>query len=119
MEGIMFATKAKWAAKSGLYRKWLARKFMNDIPRIAKDKWDDFDGEELLHSVGLTPYRPAKAGFGTLGVFIIGAAVGSIAALLLAPTPGTELRTQVKDKAMGYLNKQNLGIGSPEKTASA
>ncbi|KFE70126.1 YtxH domain-containing protein [Hyalangium minutum] len=114
----MFATKAKWAAKSGIYRKWLAHKFLNDIPRVAKDKWEDFDVDELLHAVGLTTYKPAKAGFGTLGVFIIGAAVGSIAALLLAPTPGTELRTQVKDKAMGYLNKQNLGIGQ-EKTASA
>ena len=114
----MFATKAKWAAKSGIYRKWLAQKFLNDIPRVAKDKWEDFDADDLLHAEGLTTYKPAKAGFGTLGVFIIGAAVGSIAALLLAPTPGTELRTQVKDKAMGYLNKQNLGIGQ-EKTASA
>lgn len=114
----MFARKAKWAAKSSIYRKWLAQKFLNDIPRVAKDKWEDFDADELLHTVGLSTYKPAKAGFGTLGVFIIGAAVGSIAALLLAPTPGTELRTQVKDKAMGYLNKQNLGIGQ-EKTASA
>jgi hypothetical protein len=114
----MFATKAKWVAKSGLYRKWLAQKFLTDIPRVAKNKWDDVDVDELLHAVGLTTYKPAKSGFGTLGVFIIGAAVGSIAALMLAPTPGTELRTQVKDKAMGYLNKQNLGIGQ-EKTASA
>jgi len=114
----MFATKAKWAAKSGLYRKWLAQKFLSDIPRVAKDKWEDFDPDELLHMVGLTTYKPAKAGIGTLGVFVIGAAVGSIVALMLAPTPGTELRTQVKDKAMGYLNKQNLGIGQ-EKTASA
>ena len=115
----MFATKAKWAAKSGLYRKWLAQKFLNDIPRVAKDKWDDLDVDELLHTVGLSTYRPARAGFGTLGVFIIGAAVGSIAALLLAPTPGTELRTQVKDKAMGYLNKQNIGVNPQDKTAHA
>ncbi|HYH94593.1 YtxH domain-containing protein [Hyalangium sp.] len=114
----MFATKAKWAAKSGLYRKWMAQKFLNDIPRIAKDKWEDFDPDDVLRLVGLTTHKPVKTGFGTLGVFVIGAAVGSIVALLLAPTPGTELRTQVKDKAMGYLNKQNLGIGQ-EKTAHA
>lgn len=115
----MFATKAKWAAKSGLYRKWLAKKLLSDVPRFAKDKWEDFDPDDVLHLVGLTTYKPGKASFGSLGVFIIGAAVGSVVALMLAPTPGTELRHTVKDKALGYLNKQNLGIGQPEKTAHA
>ena len=115
----MFATKAKWAAKSGLYRKWLAQKFLNDIPRFAKDKWEDFEPDDVLRLVGLTTYKPVKTGFGTLGVFMIGAAVGSVVALFLAPTPGTELRTTVKDKAMGYLNKQNLGINQQDKTAHA
>lgn len=113
----MFARKAKWAAKSSLYRKWLAQKVLNDIPKIAKERWEDFDPDDVLHPLGLSTYKPAKAGFGTLGVFIIGAAVGSVVALMLAPSPGAELRTQVKDKAMGYLNKQNIGI--QEKTASA
>ncbi len=115
----MFATKAKWAAKSGLYRKWLAQKFLNDIPRFAKDKWEDFEPDDVLRLVGLTTYKPVKTGFGTLGMFMIGAAVGSCVALLLAPTPGTQLRTTVKDKAMGYLNKQNLGIGQKDTTAHA
>jgi gas vesicle protein len=53
-----------------------------------------------------------------VGAFIIGCAVGGIAALMLAPKAGTELRTDVKDKAMGYLGKQGIGT-SPEKTASA
>ncbi|WP_224248290.1 YtxH domain-containing protein [Hyalangium gracile] len=114
----MFAKKATFAAKSSLYRKWLARKVLNDIPKIARNKWDDFDPDDVLHYVGLTTNKPAKATFGSLGVFILGAAVGSVVALMLAPTPGTELRTQVKDKAMGYLNKQNIGIGQ-EKTANA
>lgn len=113
----MFARKAKWAAKSSLYRKWLAQKVLNDIPKIAKERWEDFDPDDVLHPLGLSTYKPAKAGLGTLGVFIIGAAVGSVVALLMAPSPGAELRTQVKDKAMGYLNKQNIGI--QEKTASA
>ncbi|MBN1206861.1 MAG: YtxH domain-containing protein [Myxococcaceae bacterium] len=114
----MFAKKATWAAKSGLYRKWLARKLINDLPRAAKDKWDDFDADDVLRYVGLSTYKPVKSGLGGLGVFVIGAAVGGIVALLLAPTPGTELRTTVKDKAMGYLNKQNIGLGQ-EKTANA
>ena len=115
---MLFAKKAKWVAKSNLYRKWLAEKIVNDIPRVAKDKWDDFEPDDVLRYVGLTTHKPVKSTFGGLGAFVIGAAVGSIAALMLAPTPGTELRTQVKDKAMGYLNKQNINLGQ-EKTASA
>lgn len=115
----MFATKnAKLLAKSGVYRKWLAKKLVNDIPRIAKDRWEDFDPDDLLHYVGLTTHKPVKASFGGLGAFVIGAAVGSIVALMLAPTPGADLRTTVKDKAMGYLNKQNIHLGQ-EKTATA
>lgn len=115
----MFAKKATWAARSSLYRKWLARKMLNDIPKFARDKWEDFDPDDVLHHVGLSTYKPVKSGLGSLGVFIIGAAVGSVVALMLAPTPGAELRTTVKDKAMGYLNKQNIGIGQQEKTAHA
>jgi len=42
-----------------------------------------------------------------------------VVALLLAPKPGVDLRTEVKDKAMGYLNKQNINLGQQEKTAHA
>jgi hypothetical protein len=114
----MFAKQAKWAARSSLYRKWLAQKFLNEIPKFAKEKWEDFDPDEVLHPLGLTTYKPLKTSIGSLGVFIIGAAVGSVVALMLAPKPGVELRTEVKDKAMEYLNKQNIGI-TPEKTAHA
>ncbi|ADO72082.1 YtxH domain-containing protein [Stigmatella aurantiaca] len=115
----MFMTKkAKLMAKSGLYRKWLAQKLAHDVPRIAKNKWDDFDPDDLLHYVGLTTYKPAKASLGGLGAFVIGAALGSVVALLLAPTPGADLRTTVKDKAINYLNKQNINVGQ-EKTAHA
>ena len=115
---MLFAKKATLAAKSNLYRKWLAQKFIHDIPRVAKDKWDDFEADDVLRYIGLTTAKPAQTTFGTLGAFVIGAAVGSIVALMLAPTPGVELRTQVKDKAMGYLNKQNINLGQ-EKSASA
>ncbi|MDY7231158.1 YtxH domain-containing protein [Hyalangium rubrum] len=115
---MLFAKKAKWAAKSGLYRKLLAEKIINDIPRFAKDKWDDFDADDVLRHIGLTTTKPVKSSLGGLGAFIIGAAVGSVVALMLAPTPGVDLRTQVKDKAMGYLNKQNINLGQ-EKTANA
>jgi hypothetical protein len=114
----MFAKNAKLMAKSDVYRKWVARRLMNDLPKFAKAKWEDFDPDDVLHYAGLTTYKPAKSGMGGLGVFLLGAAVGGIVALMMAPRPGSELRTTVKDKAMGYINKQNIGMGT-EKTASA
>jgi hypothetical protein len=113
----MFSKKAKWAVKSDIYRKMLARKVMKDI-KVAKNQWDDFDADDVLRYIGLTTNKPVRSTFGGIGAFVIGCAVGGIAALMLAPKTGTELRTDVKDKAMGYLGKQGINVNS-EKTASA
>jgi hypothetical protein len=119
---MLAAKKTKWMAKglakSDLIRKLVAQRLVNDLPRAAKDTWDEFDADDVLRLVGLTTRKPATLGLGGLGVFVLGMAAGSVAALLMAPKTGTELRTTVKDKAMGYMNKQNVNIGS-EKTASA
>lgn len=109
---------AKGILKSDLARKLAAAKVLSQVSRSAKDTWDDFDVDDVLRYVGLTTYKPAATGLGGLGAFILGAAAGGVVALLLAPKPGSELRTTVKDRAMGYMNKQNVSIGS-EKTASA
>lgn len=115
---MLFAKKAKFAVKSDLYRKILARKILKELPKAAKDQWDDFDVDDVLRYVGLTTYKPARSSAAGIGAFIVGCAVGGIAALMLAPKTGTELRTDVKDKAMGYLGKQGINI-SPEKTVNA
>ena len=115
---MLFAKKAKWAVKSNIYRKLLARKIINDLPKFAKNQWDDFDADDVLRYMGLTTYKPARSSFAGIGAFFIGCAVGGIAALMLAPKPGTELRTDVKDKAMNYLGKQGINVGQ-EKTANA
>jgi YtxH-like protein len=117
-DGMLFAKKAKFAVKSDLYRKLLARKILKDLPKVAKEQWDDFDADDVLRYVGLTTYKPVSKSIGSVGAFVIGCAVGGIAALLLAPKTGTELRTTVKDKTMGYLGKQGINVGS-ETTASA
>ncbi|QSQ26210.1 YtxH domain-containing protein [Pyxidicoccus parkwayensis] len=119
----MFAAKknkwmAKGLAKSDLMRKAVAHKLINDLPRAARRQWEDFDPDDVLNLVGLSTYKPVRSGLGGLGVFVIGVVAGGVAALLLAPKTGTELRTTVKDKAIGYMNKQGVNI-SPEKTASA
>jgi len=115
---MLFAKKAKFAVKSDLYRKILAKKILKDLPKVAKNQWDDFDADDVLRYVGLTTYKPARSSFAGIGAFVIGCAVGGIAALMLAPKTGTEMRTDVKDKAMGYLGKQGINV-NPEKTASA
>jgi hypothetical protein len=117
--------QAKALAKSKLYRQYLAHQLLDQLPeyadkagKVARKSWDNFEPDDALRYVGLSTYKPVRSGLGGLGAFLLGAAAGSIAALLLAPRPGNELRTTVKDKAMGYINKQGVNIGG-EKTASA
>ena len=88
------------------------------MPKYAKEQWDDFEPDDALRYVGLTTYKPARSSFAGIGAFVIGIAVGGVAALLLTPKTGPELRTNVKDKAMDYLGKQGINVSS-EKTASA
>jgi hypothetical protein len=115
---MLFAKKATWAMRSDVFRKLLARRILQDVPRYARNQWRDFDPDEMLRYVGLTTYKPVRSSFAGIGAFVIGCAIGGIAALMLAPKPGVELRTDVKDRAMGYLGKQGIGV-SPEKTANA
>ena len=60
----------------------------------------DWDGD-VLQRVGLTTYKGSGIGTG-LSLFVLGAAVGGIAALMLAPKKGNELRTDV----LNYIKKE-------------
>jgi len=110
---MMFAKQAKWK----LYQKWLAQKLVTELPKYTAKQWDRFDANDLLNPIGLRTNRPVSTGLGGVGIFILGAVAGSIVGLLLAPKTGTELRLQVKDKAMGYLQTAKTDL--PEHTASA
>ncbi|MBF5040864.1 YtxH domain-containing protein [Aggregicoccus sp. 17bor-14] len=101
----MFAKKAKWKTKGLLYKNWLENKLTDDLPRYSKEKWDDFDADDVLNLIGLAKHKPVSTGLGVTGAFLLGAAAGSIVALLLAPKPGSDLRTDVREKAMNYLDK--------------
>src|SRR5687767_11359960 len=72
----------------------------------------DWDREALLHKAGLTTYRPGKAVFGTVTLFLAGAAVGGILGLAFAPRAGTELRGQIKDKARKMMEDQGMPMGT-------
>jgi hypothetical protein len=74
----------------------------------------DFDRERWLRRAGLTTYRPARATFGSISFFVLGCLAGGIAALALAPKRGSELRSEVKDKAMELIQRaQGQAATSP------
>jgi YtxH-like protein len=102
---MFFAKKAKWKTRGLLYKNWLEHKLTDDLPRYSKEKWDDFDADDVLNLIGLAKSRPAATGLGVTGAFLLGAAAGTVVALLLAPKPGSDFRTDVREKAMTYLDK--------------
>ena len=61
---------------------------------------DDFDRDRWLHKAGLALYRPGARAAGGLSLFVLGAVAGGVAALLWAPKTGSELRTQVRERAL-------------------
>jgi hypothetical protein len=88
--------------KSYLY-KTMYRDVSDFLRRNVKDM--DFDRESMLRRVGLTSYRPTRSAFGGMGLFVLGAVAGGIAGLLLAPKPGTEIRTEVADRARTLMQR--------------
>lgn len=66
----------------------------------------DWDGD-VLNRVGLTTYKPGWGALGGISLFVFGAAVGGIAALMLAPKKGEELRADV----MKFVNKEQANLG--------
>jgi hypothetical protein len=68
----------------------------------------DFDKRVWLRKIGLQPYSPVKATFGTGMLLLIGAALGALAGLALAPMPGTELRSDVRHRARRLMRKADF-----------
>lgn len=64
----------------------------------------DIDKERWLGKVGLQTYTPTRNVFGGLGIFALGALAGGVVALALAPKAGSELRSDVKEKALSLLD---------------
>ncbi len=60
----------------------------------------DFDRERWLNKAGLSLHRPGSRTTGGVTLLLVGAALGGLAALLLAPKTGPELRTQLRERAL-------------------
>lgn len=63
------------------------------------DDLRDLDRNDVLAWLGLQRKQSAAASIiGSLGLFAGGLAVGAVAALLMAPKPGTDLREDLKTR---------------------
>jgi hypothetical protein len=90
--------------KSYLYTN-LARDAVRLWNRLGDLELGDFDKEALLRRVGVVPYSPARRMAGDVTFFLLGGMVGAAIGLALAPKPGAELRSEVKDRAMNLLDQ--------------
>jgi hypothetical protein len=93
-----------------LYKSYMYKSLYKDLSKfVAKNvKNMDFDREYWLRRMGLTSYRPTKAAFGGMSLFLLGAVAGGVAGLFLTPRTGTEMRTTVREKAKTLINRQGM-----------
>ena len=98
---------------SGVSKTYLYSTLARDVTRFVRHNLSDIqlDRSYWLHKAGVTQYRPVRSAIGGVSVFVIGALAGSALALALAPKVGEEFRADVKEKAMGLINKTNVPAG--------
>jgi gas vesicle protein len=83
------------------------RDLSGDVQRTLEDAVDQFSREgksQLRQSIGATDAGAVWAAF--LGGVVLGAIVGGVVALLMAPKSGTELRDEIAERA-----RQRNGAG--------
>jgi len=70
----------------------------------------DLDTDALLRRVGMSRQAPGKRVLGDVGFLLLGAAVGAVVALALAPKPGSELRADVRGRTRELLERARNGL---------
>ncbi|MCI0572219.1 MAG: YtxH domain-containing protein [Myxococcaceae bacterium] len=79
---------------------YLAHQLVEDLPRAARRRLGSIDWDrDVLNRAGLQRLSTARRGGNSVAFFVLGALAGGLAALLLAPKPGAELRSEVKHRA--------------------
>jgi YtxH-like protein len=90
--------------KSYLYAN-LARDAVKLWNRLGDLDLMDIDKERLLRKVGVVPYSPASRMASDITLFLLGGLVGAVVGLALAPKPGAEFRSDVRDRAMNLFDQ--------------
>jgi hypothetical protein len=104
----MFAKKAALAIGA---KEFLAHQLMNDLPRAARKRLAELDWDrDVLNRAGLQRTSTLQKGLGGLTLFCLGMVAGGVAALMLAPKPGAELRTDVKSRAQSLMQGSRQGL---------
>ena len=65
----------------------------------------DIDKEALLRKVGVVPYSPGSRTASDVTLFLLGGLVGAVVGLALAPKPGAELRSDVRQRALNLFDQ--------------
>lgn len=110
-------------ALTKLYKSYLFTVVAKDLKKLAEINYGrefakasrrvtrniNLDKRYWLHRVGLTPYTPVKSSLATGLMFLVGAGVGALAGLAMAPMRGEEFRREMKSRASEMMAKQQLG----------
>ena len=93
-----------------LTKGYLYKNLYKDVSKFVKSNLRDieFDKDYWLHKAGLSTYAPVKSTIGGVSLFLLGGAIGAVAALMLAPMPGAMMRAEVKDQVRGLVNKTGV-----------
>lgn len=108
-------TKALTKGISKLYKSYLFTIVVKDLKKLADMdlkkqarrmmKNVDWDKKYWLRKAGLTTYTPVKSTVGSGMLFVLGAAVGAMAGLALAPSRGEDFRRNLRGKATEFMGK--------------
>jgi len=103
----------------GFTKTYLYSNLARDVVKLwNRMDFPDLDKETLLRKVGVVPYEPGRRTAGDISFFLFGALVGAVLGLALAPKPGAELRSEVKDRALGLLDQARNRTESMERATA-
>ena len=95
---------------NAIEKSYLYKNLFRDVSKFVRENLSDveLDKSYWLHKAGLSKYSPVKSTFGGISVLALGIVAGGLLGLALAPKRGADLRSEVKDKAMNFLNKPEI-----------
>src|SRR5687768_10295969 len=102
-----------------LYKSYLFTVIVKDMKKFADTDFKkqarkavrniDFDKKYWLRKVGLTTYTPMRSTMSTGMLFLVGAALGAVCGIAMAPEKGSDFRMKMRERANGMLGREEMG----------